>query len=101
MKKRKGKSSTLYNCLRRAPIPLSERERGPAETHKEGSGRYLCDNRGQCKEQKCGLRDGDTVDTVICKQESDRATTAPLGSWAQKAQMRTSSVQTRVRGPGL
>lgn len=62
---------------------------------------YLCDNCGKHKEQKRRLLEWNTADAVICKQESNWAMTASLGSWAQKAQVRTSCVQTRIRRPGL
>lgn len=78
-----------------------ETECNTAQVCEDACGQYLYDNRGQRKEQKRRLHDRNTADTIICKQESDRAVTASLGSWAQKAQVRTSSVQTRIRRPGL
>ena len=62
---------------------------------------YLHDTCGQREEQKRRLLERNTGDAIICKQESHWAVTASLGSWAQKAQVRTASVQTRIRRLGL
>lgn len=62
---------------------------------------YLGENSRQYQEHKPRLLEGDTGDSVICQQEANRTTTTSLGSWTQKAQVRTSYVQTRTRRPRL
>lgn len=67
----------------------------------DGAEQYLHDTCGQHKEQECRLLEWNTADAIVCKQESNWATTASFGSRAQKAQVRTSCVQTRIGRPGL